>query len=146
MLERLNEIEREALLALEQASDEAALGAWKSAFLGRSAELGRITEGLRELSKEERPAVGRRANDVKKALEAAYESRQAALKSKVLQHTLGTERLDVTLPGRPVRRGRLHPATQMLREIPRDKAIGGNFSDSNENTIGLEYSSVFCDR
>jgi phenylalanyl-tRNA synthetase alpha chain len=117
MLERLNEIEREALLALEQASDEAALGAWKAAYLGRSAELGRITEGLRELTQAERPAVGRRANEVKKALEAAYESRQAALKSALLQHALGAERVDVTLPGRPVMRGRLHPATLMLREI-----------------------------
>ncbi len=117
MLERLDEIEQEAMSALELARDEASLSAWKATYLGRAAELGKITEGLRELSKAERPAVGRRANEVKKGLEAAYESRLAALTASVLQHALSAEQVDVTLPGRPVRRGRLHPATQMLREI-----------------------------
>ncbi len=117
MLERLDQIEREAMLALEEAADESALNAWKARYLGRSAELGKITENLRQLSKDERPAVGRKANEVKKALEGAYEARETQLRSAALQHSIGAERLDVTLPGRPVRRGRLHPATQMLREI-----------------------------
>jgi phenylalanyl-tRNA synthetase alpha chain len=77
MLKRLDELEQKALKDLEGALDEPTLQAWKVSYLGRGAELGKITEGLRELSKEERPAVGRRANEVKKALEAAYEERVA---------------------------------------------------------------------
>ena len=116
MLDRLSELERQALAGLEGA-DEAGLQAWRVRYLGRSAELGEIMEGLENLPKGERPAVGRRANEVKSSLEAAYEARAEALHAAALQRSLLEERLDVTLPGRPSLRGRLHPATQMLREI-----------------------------
>ncbi len=117
MLERLNRLQRDALADLARAQDDAELQAWKVRYLGRSAELGGILEGLRDLPKAERPAVGRRANDVKAKLEAAWESQQQRLTDESLRRALGQERLDVTLPGRPLARGRLHPTTQILREI-----------------------------
>lgn len=116
MLDRLSELERQALAGLEEA-DEAGLQAWRIQYLGRSAELGQIMEGLKSLPKEERPAVGRRANEVKTSLEAAYEARVEALRAAALLRSLLEDRLDVTLPGRPPLRGRLHPATQTLRQI-----------------------------
>jgi phenylalanyl-tRNA synthetase alpha chain len=116
MLNRLSELERQALAGLEEA-DEAGLQAWRIQYLGRSAELGQIMEGLKSLPKEERPAVGRRANEVKTSLEAAYEARVEALRAAALLRSLLEDRLDVTLPGRPPLRGRLHPATQTLRQI-----------------------------
>ena len=116
MLDRLSELERQALAGLEEA-DEAGLQAWRIQYLGRSAELGQIMEGLKNLPKEERPAVGRRANEAKTSLVAAYEARVEALRAAALQRSLLEERLDVTLPGRPPLRGRLHPATQTLRQI-----------------------------
>ena len=64
MLERLHDLEREGLRDLAQATDEEGLQAWKVKYLGRSAELGRILDGLRAVSKEERPALGKRANEV----------------------------------------------------------------------------------
>ena len=117
MLDRLDQIEAQGLADLQQAGDEAELMAWKTRYLGRSAELGKVTEALRGLPKEERPAVGRRANDVKQALEHALAQRETALEQASLQQNLTEERVDVTLPGRPITRGRLHPATQMLRQI-----------------------------
>jgi len=116
MLDRLSELERQALAGLEGA-DEAGLQAWRIQYLGRSAELGQIMEGLKNLPKEERPAVGRRANEAKTSLEAAHEARVEALSAAALQRSLLEDRLDVTLPGRPPLRGRLHPATQTLRQI-----------------------------
>ena len=117
MLKRLDELEREGLRDLAGARDEQALQAWKVRYLGRSAELGRVLDGLRSVSKEERPALGKRANEVKRAFEAALDSGQASLASARLEHELQRERIDVTLPGRPMARGRLHPATQTLRQI-----------------------------
>lgn len=117
MLERLSRIERKALEDLEAVQDDADLQAWKVQYLGRSAELGEVLEGLRQLSKERRPAVGRRANEVKAALEAAYDLRMQVLKASALERSLTQDRLDVTLPGRPVTRGRIHPANQTLRQI-----------------------------
>jgi phenylalanyl-tRNA synthetase alpha chain len=116
-LERLEGLRQEALAALKNAADEAALGAWKVRYLGRSSELSSILAGLRELPKEERPRVGRRANEVKVELEKAFEAHAEALREAALKAALRQERLDVSLPGRPVPRGRLHPVTQTLRKI-----------------------------
>jgi phenylalanyl-tRNA synthetase alpha chain len=117
MLERLEALEQEGLRDLSAAADEDGLQAWKVRYLGRSAELGSVLDGLRTAPKEERPALGKRANQVKQAFEAALEARQHAMAAGRLERSLQTERLDVTLPGRPLARGRLHPATQTLRQI-----------------------------
>ena len=117
MLKRLDELEREGLRDLAEARDEEALQAWKVKYLGRSAELGRVLDGLRSVSKEERPALGKRANEVKRAFETALDARLGSLASARLEHELQRERIDVTLPGRPLIIGRLHPATQTLRQI-----------------------------
>lgn len=117
MSEQLSTIQAQALQALDGIQDEQALGAWRVTYLGRSSPLMQVFSGLGKLSAEERPLVGRLANEVKQALEAALTARQEALHQAALQHSLTAERLDVTLPGRPLQRGRLHPITQTLRRI-----------------------------
>jgi phenylalanyl-tRNA synthetase alpha chain len=98
-------------------TDEAGLNAWRVKYLGRSAELGVILAGLRELSKEDRPAVGRRANEVKLNLEGTFQARVEALRVAALERSLREEKLDVSLPGRKPILGRIHPANQTLRQI-----------------------------
>ncbi|MCP4141433.1 MAG: phenylalanine--tRNA ligase subunit alpha [Chloroflexi bacterium] len=117
MLERLNEIEAAALEALESVKDDEALQAWRVAHVGRSAPIKMVYKEFGKLSKEERPAVGKRANEVKVALEAALTERAEAIKTAELARSLEEDHLDVTLPGRPVRHGGIHPATQTLRRI-----------------------------
>jgi phenylalanyl-tRNA synthetase alpha chain len=117
MLERLDELKKEALAELARAQDGAALRAWKVKYLGRSAELAEIMKNIGDLPKEQRPKVGRRGNEVKVALESAYEGRQDGLREQAIQESLQQDRLDVTLPGRPAPRGRIHPANQTLRQI-----------------------------
>lgn len=119
MLAQLDQIEQDALAELEAVQDEDDLQRWKVAHLGRSSPLMQAFDKLGSLPKEERPAIGRRANLAKKALEAALEGRSESLHQEAVLRALEAERLDVTLPGRPVVRGRLHPATQTLREIYR---------------------------
>ncbi len=72
---------------------------------------------LGKLPAEERPLVGRAANMVKQALESAYAVKSEQLRQEELDRTLASERIDVTLPGRAVQRGRLHPLNQTLREV-----------------------------
>lgn len=117
MLDQLNQIEQAALQAIAAVQDEAALEAWRVAYLGRSAPLMKVFDQMGSFSKEERPLIGRRANETKKALEAALAEKTEALRQQALQHALSAERLDVTLPGRPLSLGRLHPLTQTLRDI-----------------------------
>jgi len=119
MLQKLEEIQRAALDALEAVDDEGALENWRVAYLGRSAPLMSVFDQLGSLPKDERPAIGRRANEIKRALEASLAERDAALRQGALQRSLQAERLDVTLPGRPLTQGRLHPITQTYRQIAR---------------------------
>jgi phenylalanyl-tRNA synthetase alpha chain len=119
MQEKLDQIEREALSGLEAVGNEEALQRWKVAHLGRSSPLMNTFDQLRDVPKEQRPLVGRRANEVKQALEAAFEACGEALRQAALQRSLDAERLDVTLPGRSLALGRLHPATHTMREIYR---------------------------
>ena len=119
MLEELNELERDALTALEGADDEELLARWRSAHLGRK---GKVTEAVKViggLPQGERPAYGRRVNEIKQALEAAYEAKVGVLRQAMRSRSLLADAVDVSLPGRPARPGRLHPATRTLREIYR---------------------------
>lgn len=117
MLDKLESLQKEALDALEGISDADALQAWSREYVGKQ---GRITEILRsvpDLPPEERPTVGKGANEARVALEDALAARKDALRAQAIASELEEGAIDVTLPGRPVPGGRLHPATQTLREI-----------------------------
>ena len=117
MLDKLNEIEKTALESLSSITDQAALDAWRVANVGRSSPLMQVFAEFGKLSKEEKPVVGAAANRVKVALESALEERAQAVKNAALAKSLEEEKLDVTLPGREVNIGRLHPSTQQLRRV-----------------------------
>ena len=93
MLEQLDQIEKQALSNLQSLEDEDALQNWKVAHLGRSSPLMGTFDQLRDVPKEQRPAIGRRANEVKQALEAAFEERQEALRHQAMHQALETERI-----------------------------------------------------
>ena len=117
MLDKLKDIEKTALDALNAIRDAAALEAWRVANVGRSSPLMQVFSELGKLSKEERPAVGAAANRVKVALESALAQHAETIKAAALAKSLEEEQLDVTLPGREVHLGRLHPSTQQLRLV-----------------------------
>jgi phenylalanyl-tRNA synthetase alpha chain len=119
MLEQLDRIEKEALDTLEATVDGVTIDGWRVTHLGKKSPLMTILGDLKTLSKEERPAVGKRGNEVKRALEAALEAKSAALRRAEMERSMTEQALDVTLPGRPRPRGRLHPANQILREYYR---------------------------
>lgn len=119
MLDQLEQIRKEAQKTLESVQDLEGLGGWKSATLGKKSPLMGVFDQMRGLSKEERPKVGKAANEVRQFLEAALEARRAALEQAALASSLSTEKIDVTLPGRPITPGRLHPVTQTMRKIYR---------------------------
>jgi phenylalanyl-tRNA synthetase alpha chain len=117
MLEQLKQVEEDGLKALESVHDEAALEAWRVTHLGRNSGLMHVFGKFGQLTKEQKPVVGQRANEVKKALESAFNARSEELRQAALKRSLEQEQLDVTLPGRRLALGRLHPDTQTLREL-----------------------------
>ena len=117
MIEQLEKIEASALAALGAATDTASLEAWRVAHLGRNSPLMSALGDLGQLPKEERPSLGQRGNQAKRALEDGYAARAETLRRAELEQAMQAGALDVTLPGRRLARGRLHPAVQGLREI-----------------------------
>ncbi len=117
MLDQLEALYREALEALEGASDDEALRGWEREYIGRKGKVTLMVRRVGELPPEERPAFGRRANEIKRELQAAFEQRARQIEQEKLARELESGAIDVTLPGRPVQVGRLHPSTQTLRRI-----------------------------
>ena len=115
MDKNLEDIKNTALTELENASTEEEINTLSIRYLGRK---GAVTQYLRNISvlpEQERPAAGKNANQVKKILEAAVNKAKDRLESG--QAASETEGIDVTLPGRPARRGTLHPISQINRRI-----------------------------
>src|SRR5262245_53282936 len=113
----LLELENRATAELQAASDEAALRAWNTRYFGDSGEMKKALAGIGAVPKDQRAAYGKEANRIKEALTVQYESAVSSAKDRAIEESLAKESIDVTLPGRPVERGRLHIATQTLREI-----------------------------
>jgi phenylalanyl-tRNA synthetase alpha chain len=119
MLEELNELEKEAQRELQVVTEDSTLAAWRTVYLGRKGKVTEAVKAVAMIASDLRPAYGRRANEVKQGLEAAYEAKVEALQRMAQARLLTADQADVSLPGRSVREGRLHPATRTLREISR---------------------------
>lgn len=119
MIEQLELAEQQALAELTSITSIDALRAWRGTYLAKSGPLAEISRGMGKLSADERPRVGQRINAVKQALQTAYDELEQKLVAAARDHELETDRVDVTLPGRPVTPGRLHLTTQTLRDVER---------------------------
>jgi phenylalanyl-tRNA synthetase alpha chain len=116
-MSNLADLEKRALAELAACADEAALRAWNTKYFGNNGEVLAALKAIGGIPKEERKSYGQEANRIKESLTAAYESALAGAKERALNESLNANPLDVTLPGRPVQRGRLHVATQIMRQI-----------------------------
>ncbi len=116
MLEALETLKSQALSELESLTSLEGLDAWRVKYLGRKGALTQKLRGVSELPAEQRPEAGAAANRVKSLLEVNFNDKQESLKKSELEKRLEESFVDVTLPGRPVRLGRLHPTTRILRE------------------------------
>jgi phenylalanyl-tRNA synthetase alpha chain len=125
MSSQLDSLRTEAINQLTNITTLTDLDAWHSAVLGRKGSLTNLLGMIGALPREERPAFGQAANQLKIELQMAYDAKLAALKEQALQAALKHERADVTLPGRPTAQGRLHLSTQTLRDIYRIFALMG---------------------
>jgi phenylalanyl-tRNA synthetase alpha chain len=117
VLEKLEQIKADALEALDSVENQDELETWRVKHLGRSSAIMDVFKNMGSVPKKQRGTVGRTANEIKQALEAALTEKSEALQQAEIERSLQAEQLDVTLPGRAIRRGRLHPVTQTMREI-----------------------------
>jgi phenylalanyl-tRNA synthetase alpha chain len=113
----LDALRDEALAAIAASGDLAALDAIDLEVLGKKGRLTGVLRGIGGLAAEDRPVVGALANTVREAIQAALADRGAVLGAAALVGRLAAETVDVTTPGRPIRRGTLHPITTTIGEI-----------------------------
>jgi phenylalanyl-tRNA synthetase alpha chain len=113
----LETLRDEALGAISTAADVPAIEAIELDVLGRKGRLTTVLRGIGGLPPEDRPRVGAVANVVRQAIEAALAERGGGLRGAELEQRLAAETTDVTTPGRPIRRGALHPIPETIREI-----------------------------
>jgi phenylalanyl-tRNA synthetase alpha chain len=117
MFERLETVETEALTALEAVRDREALQAWSTKYIGRKGEITTLLRSTGQMPAEERPAFGKRANEIKVRLEEAYAERETLIEEQALARDLEEGEIDISLPGRERQIGGLHPSTQTLRQF-----------------------------
>lgn len=138
MTEALSDLQRAAETELSAADTEEDLQAIRIRYLGRKGLLTKLLRDISNVDPRERPLFGKRCNEIKDFLAAAIDSalkeKTRSGKEKLLLH----ERIDVTLPGRGVRSGRLHPITQVLNETCAFFA-GFGFSVVEGPEIELDY-------
>jgi len=115
MLDELNALRDDALAAISAAGEPDALEALRIKYLGRKGALRQLMGRVPELPTDERPAAGRRANQVKADLTAALAARRQAA-GRAARAPSGP-RLDVTVPGSPRTLGTRHPITQVYDEL-----------------------------
>jgi phenylalanyl-tRNA synthetase alpha chain len=117
MLEQLDTIYQRALHELDGIAEGEALAEWERRYLGKKGEVTLMLRSTGQLPAEERAAFGQRANTVKNALNERYTAQAELIRQHELARTLEEGALDVTLPGRAVPTGGLHPTTQTLRMV-----------------------------
>jgi phenylalanyl-tRNA synthetase alpha chain len=113
----LQALQARAVSAASAAPDTAAIDDLEVGVLGKKGDLTAILRGIGGLPAEDRPRVGAVANEVRGAVEAALREARERLGSAELAIRLAAEAVDVTAPGRPIRRGSLHPILETAREI-----------------------------
>jgi phenylalanyl-tRNA synthetase alpha chain len=113
----LEALRDDALVAVAAADDVPTLEAIELDVLGRKGRLTVVLRGIGALPAEDRPKIGAVANQVRGSIEAALAERGGALRGSALATRLAAEAVDVTTPGRPIRRGSLHPINETVREI-----------------------------
>ncbi|MGM7702276.1 phenylalanine--tRNA ligase subunit alpha [Pseudalkalibacillus sp. Hm43] len=138
MQERLMTLQGEAVEKIEKAASLKELQDIRVEYLGKKGPITEVLKGMGKLPAEERPKMGQLANEVRDAITQKVETKQEKLEREALDAKLSSETIDVTLPGRPVRKGNAHPLTAVIEEIE-DLFIGMGFSVAEGPEVETDY-------
>lgn len=114
---QLKQLRDEGLGAVQEATELKQLNEIRVHFLGKKGPITAVLRGMKEIDPEERPQVGKFANEVRDALQQAIATKQDELETAQMAAKLEKETLDVTLPGTPVKSGTPHVLQQIIDEI-----------------------------
>ena len=138
MLKELEELQRQAESDLSISKTEEEYLVVKTKYLGRKGSLTKLLRNLGNIKPEDRPLIGNRCNEIKNTLADKIEKALKAITNLKKDESLLHDRIDVTLPGRKVRYGKVHPITQVCQEIC-DILTGFGFTVVEGPEIELDY-------
>ena len=144
MQAELDNLINAAKQAIEKVTDAKALDDIRVQYLGKKGEITSRMKQLGSLSAEERPKAGQVINQAKQQVQKALEEKKSELDTAVLNEKLSSETVDVTLPGRSVPAGGLHPVTRTMQRIEKlfsqmgfSTAVGPEIEDDYHNFEAL---------
>ena len=144
MSQELNNLLKQAAQSVAESSDLASLDAVRVAYLGKKGEITARLKNLGQLPAEERPAAGQAINEIKVQIQTLIEDRKTDLSRQAIADKLKLDTVDVTLPGRRIKAGGLHPVTLTMNRIQKmfgklgfDVAEGPEVEDDFHNFEAL---------
>ncbi len=138
ILENLDGIRKRALDGIQSAGDLKALDAVRVAVMGKKGELTNVLHSMGGLTPEERPQVGKLANEVRAAVEEALAARKQDLAEAELKSRIAADAVDVTLPGRAMPQGHEHLISSIIDEME-DFFCGIGYTVMDGPRVETEY-------
>ncbi|MBP3705947.1 MAG: phenylalanine--tRNA ligase subunit alpha [Clostridia bacterium] len=117
MKEQIELIVAAAKKAVDEASDEKQIDEIRVKYLGKKGELTALLKQMGSLSAEERPIMGQMVNEAKAKLEEIVGAKQIQLKEKATELKLKAEQIDITMPAKEAKVGKLHPLNTVLNDM-----------------------------
>lgn len=138
MKEKLEAIKNNALEELKKVADKTQLENIRVKYLGKKGELTQVLRMMGSLSAEERPLIGKLANEVRGTIEGIIESHEAEMKSKEKELKLQKEVIDISMPGKKQIIGKRHPMDLTIESI-KDIFVSMGFSIAEGPEVELDY-------
>ena len=149
---QLLKIKEQVLSAIESVGDLASIENLRVEYLGKKGKLTSILRGMGALSADERPRIGKLANEVREAIETALSEKKKYFEEKAVELKLSSQFIDISLPGKKLASGHEHPLYLVIDEMldifgqlgfsvvegPEIEWVKNNFDNLN---VPLEHSS-----
>jgi len=137
MIDQLKQLLKKAITEIESVKSPHELSEVKAAYLGKKSPLQEIMKTMRDLTQDEKKEFGLRVNEFKQFVEEKIDAMRNIMEERIIQDKLNDETIDVTLPGKKVPTGSIHPITQIIEEIE-DVFIGMGYRIAEGPEVELD--------
>jgi len=117
MKTKINQIKKNFITDLENISDLDSLRELERQYLGKKGSIAELLSFLKDFPESERKKIGKEINSLKAEINRLIEEKEKKLKKEIVRLKLEKEKIDITLPGKKIKKGHLHPLTLVQREI-----------------------------
>ena len=138
MIEKITQVQEEALSEIEKADNVESLQQLRITYLGKKGKIQELMSLMRDLSKEEKPAFGQKVNICKDEVTKALEAKQEVLSKGALSSKLEKEKIDITLAGNKMTLGTIHPLILIQQEIE-DLFVGMGYKVAEGPEVEKDY-------